>query len=81
MLVEKNNLRKRIQKTQKGNEKVVKIVKKLKRTDMKILKDKEQTIKEEVVIKEGQIYMPEGELRREVIQLYYNIPMGEYRGR
>jgi len=25
--------------------------------------------------------MPEGELRREVIQLYYNIPMGEYRGR
>jgi len=41
MLVEKNNLRKRIQKTQKGNEKVVKIVKKLKRTDMKILKDKE----------------------------------------
>ena len=48
---------------------------------MKILKDEEQTIKEEVVIKEGQIYMPEGELRREVIQLYYNIPMGEYRGR
>jgi len=41
MLVEKNNLRKRIQKTQKGNKKVVKIVKKLKRTDMKILKDKE----------------------------------------
>ena len=41
MLVEKNNLRKRIQKTQKENEKVVKIVKKLKRTDMKILKDEE----------------------------------------
>jgi len=41
MLVEKNNLRKRIQKTQKGNEKVVKIVEKLKRTDMKILKDEE----------------------------------------
>jgi len=34
-----------------------------------------------VVIKEGQIYVLEKELRREVIQLHYDIPMGEYRGR
>ena len=41
MLVEKNNLRRKIQKTQEGNERVVKIVKKLKRVGIKMLKNKE----------------------------------------
>ena len=41
MLVEKNNLRRKIQKAQEGNERVVKIVKKLKRVGIKMLKNKE----------------------------------------
>jgi len=52
---------------QKGNERVVKAVEELKKTEMKTLRDKEWTIEEEVVIKEGQIYMLERELRGEVI--------------
>jgi len=63
---------------QKGNERVVKAVEELKKTEMKTLRDKEWTIEEEVVIKEGQIYMLERELRGEVIWLHYNTLVGEH---
>jgi len=41
MLVEESNLRKRIQKAQKGDEKVVKIIEKLKKAGMKTLREEE----------------------------------------
>ena len=52
-LVKENDLKKRIhfQKVQEEDKKVVKTVEKLKKARMKMLRDKEQTIKE-VVIKE-----------------------------
>ena len=40
-----------------------------------MLKDEEQTIEKKVVIKKKQIYIPERELRREVIQLHHDIPV------
>ena len=52
-LVEENDLRNKIRKAQEENEKVVKVVEELKKVEMKMLKDKEWTIEEEVVIKEG----------------------------
>ena len=52
MLVEKNNLRKKIRKAQVKDERVVKVVEELKKTGMKILKDKKQIIEEEIVMKE-----------------------------
>ena len=78
-LVEEDNLRDRIRKTQEKNKKVVKVVEKLKKAGMKILSNKEQTIEEGVVMKEGQIYVLEGELRGEVIWLYYNILVEGYK--
>jgi len=48
---------------------------------MKTLRDKEWTIEKGVVIKKGQIYMPERKLRGEMIQLHHNIPVEEDRGR
>jgi len=48
---------------------------------MKSLRDKEWLIEEGILIKEGCIYVPEGELRGEVVYLYYDIPVGEYRGK
>ena len=50
-LVEESNLRDRIRKAQEGDKRVVKTVEKLKKAGIKILKDKEQTIKEGVVMK------------------------------
>jgi len=39
MLVEEGDLRKRIKRTQKRDEKIVKVVEELKKTEMKSLKD------------------------------------------
>ena len=54
-LVEKGDPRKRIQKAQKGDEKIVKVVEELKGAGIKLLKDKKQEIEDEVVMKEGQM--------------------------
>jgi len=40
-LVEENSLRERIKRTQREDKKVVKVVEELKRTEMKLLKNKE----------------------------------------
>jgi len=79
--MEEENLRKRIRKAQEGDEKIVKAVEELKRAGIKALKDKEWEIEDGIVLKEGRIYVPEGDLRREIIQLYHNTPVGGYGGR
>jgi len=67
MIIEEENLKEKIKKVQEEDEKVVKAVEELKRAGIKTLKDEEWKIKNGVVIKERRIYMPEGELRREII--------------
>ena len=62
-LVEDKSLRKKIKKVQEKDEKVVKAVKELKRAEMKSLRDKEQLIEKEVVIKKGYIYIGRTERR------------------
>ena len=52
ILVEENDLRKRIQKVQEEDKRVVKAVEELKKARMRMLRDKEQTIEKGVVIKE-----------------------------
>ena len=81
MLVEDENLRERIKKAQEKDKKVIKAVEELKKAEMKSLRDKKWPIEEGVVMKEGQIYVLEGDLRREVVHLYHNIPVGGYGGR
>jgi len=81
MIIEEENLKERIRRAQEGDEKVVKAVEELKRAGIKILKDKEWEIEDGLVMKKGKIYIPEGELRREVIQLHHDTPVGGHRGR
>jgi len=66
-VIEEGDLRERIKKAQEGDERVVKAVEELKKAGVKTLRDKEWEIEDEVVLKEGRIYMPEGELRGEII--------------
>jgi len=66
-IVEEGNLRERIKKAQKGDEKVVKVVEELKKAGVKTLKDEEWEIEDGVVLKEERIYVPEEKLRREII--------------
>jgi len=80
-IVEEGNLRERIKKEQEGDERVVKAVKELKKAGVKMLKDEEWEIEDGVVLKEGRIYVLEGELRREVIQLHHDTPVGGHGGR
>jgi len=79
--VEEGNLRERIKKTQEGDKRVVKAVEKLKKAGIKTLKDEEWEIEEGLVIKEGRIYVPEEELRGEIVQLHHDTPVGGYGGR
>jgi len=66
-MIEEGNLKERIKRAQKGDERVVKVVEELKRAGIKTLKDKEWEIEDGIVMKEGRIYVPEGELRGEII--------------
>ena len=80
-IIEEENLKERIKRAQEGDEKVVKAVEELKKAGVKTLKDKEWEIEDGIVMKEGRIYMPEGDLRREIIQLHHNTPVGGHGGR
>jgi len=41
-----------------------------------MLRDKEWEVEDGIVMKEGRIYVPEEDLRREIIQLHYDTPVG-----
>ena len=66
-IIEEENLKERIKRAQEGDEKVVKAVEELKKAGVKMLKDEEWKIENGIVMKEGRIYMLEGDLRREII--------------
>ena len=80
-LVEDRSLRKKIKKVQEGDKKVIKVVEELKRVGIKSLIDKEWSIEKGVVIKKEYIYILERELREEVVCLYHDTLIEEYRGR
>jgi len=80
-VIEEGDLRKRIKRVQEGDKKVVKAVKELKKMGVKMLKDEEWEIEDGVVLKEGRIYVPEGELRGEIIRLHHDTPVGGHGGR
>ena len=66
-VIKEGDLRKRIKKAQEGDKKVVKAIEELKKAGVKTLRDEEWEIEDRVVLKEGRIYIPEGELRGEII--------------
>jgi len=66
-VIKEGDLRKRIKKAQEGDKRVVKAVEELKKAGVKMLRDEEWEIEDGVVLKEERIYIPEGELRREII--------------
>jgi len=80
-LIEEENLRERIRKAQEGDEKIVKAVEELKRAGIKVLKDEEWETEDGIVLKEERIYIPKGDLRREIIQLHHDTPVEGHEGR
>jgi len=59
----------------------VKAVEELKKAGIKTLRDEEWEIEDGIIMKEGKIYVPEGELKSEVIRLHHDTPVGEHGGK
>jgi len=81
MIIEEEDLGERIKKAQEGDEKIVKAVEELKRAGMKALKNEKWEVEDGIVLKEGRIYIPEGDLRKKIIQLHHDTPIEGHGGR
>ncbi len=75
----KEEIIEKIKRLEAKDNKVVKIVEEMKNVGVKVLRNNEQQIKDELLLKEGKIYIPRNEeLRLEIIWLYHDILIAEY---
>ena len=75
----KEEIIEKIKRSEAKDNKVVKIVEEMKNVGVKVLRNNEQQIKDELLLKEGKIYIPrDEELRLEIIWLYHDILIAEY---
>ena len=66
----------KIKKSKAKNDKVVKMVEEMKKTEVKVLRDNKWQIEDNLVLKKKKIKSKS--LRLEIIQLYHNIPIARY---
>ena len=64
------------------NERVVRVVEKIKKAEVKVLRGDEQQIEGKLVLKKGKVYVPKDkELRVEIIWLHYDVPAAGHEGK
>ena len=67
---------KRIKEARDKDEEMTKVVEEMKKAGVKTLRDEEWQLEEELVLKEGRVYVLKNEkLRVEIIQLHHDIPI------
>jgi len=72
---------KKIKEARDKDEEIIKVVEEMKKAGVKTLRDEEWQIEEELVLKEGRVYVLKDEkLRVEIIWLHYDMPMIEHGG-
>ena len=72
----------KIKKARSRDEDIIRVVEEMKKVGVKELRGNKWKIEENLVLKEGKIYVPKDkELRAEVIQLHHNVPTAGHRGR
>jgi len=72
----------KIKKARSKDKEIVRVVEEMKKTKVKMLREEEWQIEEELVLKEEKMYVPKNEeLRVEIIQLHYNTPVAGHRGK
>ena len=77
----KEEIVKKIKEARDKDKEVLKTVEKMKKAGIKMLRNEEGQIEEELVLKEGRVYVPKNEkLRVEIIWLYHNTPIAGHRG-
>jgi len=71
----------KIKEARDKDEEVIKAVEEMKKAEVKMLRDEEWQIEEELVLKEERVYVPKDEkLRVEIIWLYHDTPIARHRG-
>ena len=76
------DLLEKIKKARSKDEDVIRVVEEMKKTGVKELRGNEWKIEEDLVLKEGKVYVPKDEeLRAEVIRLYHDVPAAGHGGR
>jgi len=69
----------KIKRARNKDEDVVRVVEEMKKAGVRELWGNEWKIEEELVLKEGKVYVPKDEeLRAEVIRLHHNVPASEH---
>jgi len=72
----------KIKKARSKDEDVIRVVEEMKKTGVKELRGNEWKIEEDLVLKEGKVYvLKDEELRAEVIQLHHDVPAAGHGGR
>jgi len=72
----------KIKKARGKDKKVVRVIEEIKKTGIKILREEEWQIEEDLVLKEGKVYVLKNEeLRVEIIRLHYDTPVVGHRGK
>ena len=76
------DLLEKIKKARSKDEDVIRVVEEMKKAGVKELRGNEWKIEEDLVLKEGKIYIPKDEeVRMEVIQLHHNVLVAGHGGR
>jgi len=77
----KEEIIEKIKRIEAKNDEIVKVIEKMKKVGVKILRNNEWQIKNNLVLKERKIYVLRNKsLRLEIIQLYHNMLIAEHRG-
>jgi len=72
---------KKIKKTEAKNNEVIKAVQEIKKAGVKVLRNKEWQIEDDLVLKEEKVYIPrDDKLRLEIIWLHHNTLIAGYGG-
>ena len=72
----KEEMIEKIKKSETRDDKVIKAVEEMKKAGVKVLRNEEWQIEDNLVLKKGKVYVPRNEkLRLEIIWLHHNTPI------
>ena len=72
----------KIKKAKGKDEEVVRVVEKMKKVEIKAVREEEWQLEGDLVLKEGKVYVPKDEeLRMEIIQLHHDVLVARYGGK
>jgi len=77
----KEEIIEKIKKSEAKYNKVIKAVEEMKKAGVKVLRNEEWQIEDDIVLKEEKVYvLKDDKLRLEIIWLHYNMPIAGYEG-